>query len=297
VADGRRLLAALGARARATLDLVKFAHTVFALPFALLAAFLAAGGVPRPRTLALLLLAMVAARTGAMAMNRLADRRYDADNPRTRGRALATGALGAGYVAGLCVASFAVLVLAAWALNPLALKLSPVAVAVLCLYSYTKRFTWLSHLALGLALAGAPLGAWIAVTGAVAWTPVVLGLAVGLWVAGFDVIYACQDVEFDRRAGLHSIPARFGVARALRVSTALHAAMVAVLLTVPLLSSAGAFFTAGVLVVGALLLYEHRLVGPRSLERVDEAFFTANGLVSVVLFLFGALDVVLFGGA
>jgi 4-hydroxybenzoate polyprenyltransferase len=283
-------------RLRDTLELVKFAHTVFALPFALLSAFLAAGGLPRTRTLLLILLAMVAARTGAMAVNRLADRRIDARNPRTRGRALVTGSLSGGFVAALAVLSFGLLVVAAWALNPLALYLSPLAIAILVGYSYSKRFTWLCHAFLGLALAGAPLGAWIAVTGRLSWAPVVLGAAVLLWVAGFDIIYACQDYDFDRATGVQSLPARFGIERALKVSTALHAAMIVCLLGLPLFAPAGAFYVAGVLVAGALLLYEHRLVSARNLSRLDEAFFAANGLLSVALFLFGALDLVVFGG-
>lgn len=281
-------------RLRATFELVKLAHTVFALPFAFLSAFLAAHGMPPVSALLLILLAMVGARTGAMATNRLADRRFDADNPRTRNRALVTGELGTGYVVAVAVLSFALVVAAAWALNRLALLLSPVAVAVLVFYSFTKRFTWASHLFLGLALAGAPLGAWIAVTGEVAWTPAVLGLAVAFWVAGFDVLYACQDVDFDRRAGLHSIPQRFGVERALKLSTAFHMAMMVCLAAVVALAPVGPLFLSGVLVTAALLAYEHRLVKPGNLSKLDEAFFTVNGLVSVVLFVCGALDLALY---
>ena len=282
------------ARLRLTFELVKFSHTVFALPFAFLSAFIAARGVPSLRTTLLILVALVAARTGAMAMNRLADRRFDALNPRTRNRPLVTGALGTGYVTALCAASFAVLVAAAWALNPLALALSPLAIAILAGYSFTKRFTWASHLVLGVALAGAPLGAWVAVAGKLDWAPVLLGTAVVLWVAGFDILYACQDIEFDRRSGLHSIPARFGIERALAVSTALHAVMAALLLLLPLLAPLGPFYIAGTLIVSFLLLYEHRLVNPKSLARLDQAFFTVNGAVSIVLFVFGALDLLLF---
>jgi len=285
----------LDARLRATLELVKLAHTVFALPFALLAAFVAASGPPPLRTTLLILAAMVAARTGAMASNRLADVRFDTDNPRTARRALVTGELSRSYVLSLAVLSYLALVLCAWLLNPLAFALSPLAVALLTLYSFTKRFTWMSHAALGLALAGAPLGAWIAVTGGVAPAPFILGAAVLLWVTGFDIIYACQDIEFDRRHRLHSIPVRFGLARALRISTALHGAMILLLLALPWMSPLGPVFFAGTLVTGGLLAYEHRLVTVRSLDRVNEAFFTVNGVVSVVLLVVGVADLTLFG--
>jgi len=285
----------LDARLRATLELVKLAHTVFALPFALLAAFVAASGPPPLRTTLLILAAMVAARTGAMASNRLADVRFDTDNPRTARRALVTGELSRSYVLSLAVLSYLALVLCAWLLNPLAFALSPLAVALLTLYSFTKRFTWMSHAALGLALAGAPLGAWIAVTGGVAPAPFILGAAVLLWVTGFDIIYACQDIEFDRRHRLHSIPVRFGLARALRISTALHGAMILLLLALPWMSPLGPVFFAGTLVIGGLLAYEHRLVTVRSLDRVNEAFFTVNGVVSVVLLVVGVADLTLFG--
>src|SRR6476659_3851519 len=209
---------------RVMLEMIKIEHTVFALPFALLGAMLAAGGWPSWRTIFWVVVAMVGARSFAMAFNRLADRRIDAANPRTASRAIPAGLVSPAAVAVFTVVSAAVLVLAGWQLNPLALALSPVALAILALYSYTKRFTWASHLVLGLALAGAPLGAWIAVRGDVAPAPFVLAAAVLLWVGGFDILYALQDLDFDRRAGLHSIPVRFGVRGALWLSGALHAA-------------------------------------------------------------------------
>ncbi len=208
---------------RTTLEMIKFSHTLFALPFALYAAFLAAGGWPAPATLGKILLAMVGARSAAMAHNRLADRRIDAANPRTASRALPSGALSVGFVQVFLAASVALFVAAAASLNRLTFLLSPVALALLFLYSYTKRFTALSHFVLGLCLALAPVGAWIAVRGSVEWLPILLGLAVLFWTAGFDVIYSLQDEEFDRSAGLRSIPARLGARRALVVSALLHA--------------------------------------------------------------------------
>ena len=281
-------------RVRAAFEFVKFAHTIFALPFAFLSAFIAASGVPPPRTMGLILLAMVGARTGAMAVNRLVDFRFDAQNPRTAKRPLVTGEVSRPFAILIAIAGFAALVSAAAMLNPLALALSPVAIAILALYSLTKRFTWASHLFLGLALAGAPLGAWIAVTGSLAWSPVVLGAAVFCWVAGFDIIYACQDVDFDRRVGLHSIPERFGLPRAMGIAKALHATTAALLLALPLITPLGFLYFAGALLVAGLLFYEHRLVGPTNLHRLNEAFFTVNGAVSIVLFVFGAIDLALF---
>ncbi len=220
-------------QAKVILEMIKIEHTVFALPFALLGAMLAAGGWPSWRTIFWIVVAMVGARSFAMAFNRLADRRIDAANPRTASRAIPAGLVSPAAVAVFTAVSAGVLVLAAWQLNPLALALSPVALAILALYSYTKRFTWASHLVLGLALGGAPLGAWIAVRGDVAPTPFLLAAAVLLWVGGFDILYALQDLDFDRRSGLYSIPARFGVRRALWLSAALHGAVLVLLALLP----------------------------------------------------------------
>jgi 4-hydroxybenzoate polyprenyltransferase len=271
--------------------MIKFSHTLFALPFALLSAFLAAGGWPRASTLLKILLAMVGARSAAMAHNRLADRRLDAENPRTATRALPAGTLSVRYVWGFLLASVALFVAAAASLNRLTLLLSPVALALLFTYAYTKRFTALSHVVLGLCLALAPVGAWIAVTGSLAWLPVLLGLAVLFWTAGFDVIYALQDEDFDRRAGLRSIPARLGARRALLVSALFHAIMVALLLVVWRMSGGGWIFLAGIAATLCALLYQHAIVKPGDLSRVDAAFFTANGFVSVVLAVCGIADV------
>jgi len=277
----------------ATLEMVKFSHTVFALPFAFLSAVLAAGGWPDPATGGKILLAMVAARSAAMAHNRLADRAIDAANPRTASRALPSGALSVGFARAFLVASVALFVLAAAALNRATLLLCPVALALLFLYAYTKRFTALSHLVLGLCLALAPAGAWIAVRGSLELLPVLLGLAVLFWTAGFDVIYALQDEAFDRGAGLRSIPARLGSGRALLVSAAFHVAMLALLVLVWRLVGSGVLFGAGIVLTAAALVYQHAIVRPGDLSRVNAAFFQANGFVSIVLGGFGIADVVL----
>jgi 4-hydroxybenzoate polyprenyltransferase len=273
--------------------MIKFSHTLFALPFALLAAVLAARGVPSWETIAKILLAMVGARSAAMAHNRLADKDLDAANPRTASRALPAGRLSPGFVRLFLAASVAVFLAAAASLNRLTLALSPVALALLFLYSYTKRFTWASHFVLGLCLAIAPVGAWIAVTGAFALPPVLLGLAVLLWTAGFDVIYSLQDEEHDRRAGLFSIPARWGAAAALRISSVLHLGMLLLLVAVWRGTGSGPIFAAGIGLTAAALVYQHAIVRPGDLSRVDAAFFTANGFVSVALAAFGIADVLL----
>jgi 4-hydroxybenzoate polyprenyltransferase len=271
--------------------MIKFSHTLFALPFALLSAVLAAGGWPRGATILKILLAMVGARSAAMAHNRLADRRLDAENPRTASRALPSGALSPAFVRVFLAASIAVFFGAAASLNRLTLLLSPIALATLLLYAYTKRFTALSHLVLGLCLGIAPVGAWIAVRGELALLPVLLGLAVLFWTAGFDVIYSLQDEAHDRRVGLQSIPARFGARRALWISSLFHAVMAGLLLAVWRLSGGGWLFLAGVGAMVAALVYQHAIVRPGDLSRVDAAFFTANGFVSVTLAACGIADV------
>jgi 4-hydroxybenzoate polyprenyltransferase len=283
--------AGVGRSVRTTLEMIKFSHTLFALPFALLSAVLAAGGWPSGATLVKILLAMVGARSAAMAHNRLADRRLDAENPRTASRALPSGALSPAFVRIFLAASIAVFFAAAASLNRLTLLLSPVALGVLLLYAYTKRFTVLSHLFLGLCLGIAPVGAWIAVRGEIALLPVLLGLAVLFWTAGFDIIYSLQDEAHDRLAGLHSIPARFGARRALWISALLHALMAGLLLAVWRLSGGGWLFLAGVGATVAALVYQHAIVRPGDLSRVDAAFFTANGFVSVTLAACGIADV------
>ena len=271
--------------------MIKFSHTLFALPFALLAAVLAAGGWPRGSTLLKILLAMVGARIAAMAHNRLADRRFDAENPRTAARALPSGVLSPAFVRIFLAASIAVFLAAAASLNRLTLLLSPVALGLLLLYAYTKRFTALSHLVLGLCLGIAPVGAWIAVRGEFALLPVLLGLAVLFWTAGFDVIYSLQDEAHDRRVGLRSIPARVGARRALWISGLFHAVMAILLVAVWSLAGGGWLFFAGIVATLGALVYQHAIVRPGDLSRVDAAFFTANGFVSVVLAACGIADV------
>jgi 4-hydroxybenzoate polyprenyltransferase len=274
------------------MEMIKFSHTIFALPFALLAAVLAAGGWPAPGTLARIVLAMIGARSAAMAHNRLADREIDAANPRTASRALPAGRISVGYVRAFLVASVALFLGAAASLNRLTLLLAPVALALLLLYAYAKRHTALSHLLLGLCLAMAPVGAWIAVRGDFGTIPLLLGLAVLLWTAGFDVIYALQDEEHDRRAGLHSIPARFGAGPALAISALFHAGMLGLLVVVWRLTGGGTLFGIGIAATAAALVYQHLVVRPGDLTRVNAAFFTANGFVSVALAAFGIADVI-----
>ena len=275
------------------LSLVTFSHTIFALPFALLSAVLAAGGVPKAGKVLWILVAMVGARSAAMAFNRIADRALDAVNPRTQARDIPAGRVSVRAAAAFCALSAALFVAAAWFLNPLCFALSPVALAIVLGYSFTKRLSALSHLVLGLSLAIAPVGAWIAVTGRFAATPVVLGFAVLFWVAGFDVIYSLQDEAFDRAHGLFSLPARLGARRALDLSTIFHAVSLALLYGVFVLSGGGPLFGAGVVLAGIFLVRQHALVSPKDLSRVNGAFFTANGWLSVAVFLCGALDVLL----
>jgi 4-hydroxybenzoate polyprenyltransferase len=277
---------------RGFLRLVAIEHSVFALPFAYVAALTAMRADVRWRDLALVTVAMVAARTFAMAANRVIDRELDARNPRTATRELVTGALPLRTaVAGAAVA-LAVFLAAAVALDPLCLALAPVALVPLTLYPYAKRVTWLCHYVLGLAQAIAPVGAWVAVTGTFdgAAPAVWLGLAVGTWIGGFDLIYACQDIASDRREGVHSLPARFGARAALATSAATHVVTVALLLVFGLAADLGALWWAGVALTTAALGYEHAIVGPDDLSRVNRAFFTVNGWVGVGLFAFAVAD-------
>jgi 4-hydroxybenzoate polyprenyltransferase len=283
--------------------LVRFSHTVFALPFAL--ASLALAGTRYRVTVnafAWILLAMVAARTAAMGFNRIADRKFDTLNPRTRSWELPTGKVSVAEAAILTAASSIVFIYAAYRLNPLCFYLSPVALAVVFFYSLTKRFTWASHLFLGLALSLAPLGAWLAVSGlpttvADLQIPVFLALAVLFWLAGFDIIYAIQDYTFDRAQGLYSIPARFGIARSLTLSSAFHLTTVVLLLLAGLSAGLGIVYWLGIVGVSAILIWEHRLVTPGDLSRIDKAFFDVNAYVSLGYFLATLVDVLIAGGA
>ena len=280
-------------KVRLTLEMIKFEHSVFALPFALTGAMLAVRGWPTWRELLWLIVAMVGARSAAMAFNRIADLKYDELNPRTQARALPKGELSVRFTAAFIAVSCGLLVLAAWELNPLAFKLSPVAIAIVLGYSYTKRFTLLSHIILGFCLGMSPIAAWIALRGDLGVAVLLLGAAVTLWVAGFDIIYACQDVEFDRAQGLHSLPRRYGIAAALYASAALHAAMLALLVVVVWTENLGWIAMGGLVVVAVLLAYEHAIVKPSDLSRVNAAFFTVNGYISLLFFVTWAADVLI----
>lgn len=274
-----------------TLEMIKIEHTLFALPFAFLGAVLAARGVPTLPQILWITVAMVGARSTAMAFNRIADKEYDARNPRTKMRAIPAGALSVAFVLAFTIVGAFVFVFAAAMLNRLTLMLSPVALASIVLYSYSKRWTLLSHLVLGWCLAIAPTGAWIAVRGSIdSPAPLLLSLVVMLWTAGFDVLYACQDYDFDRHEGLYSIPARFGIASSLWISRLLHAGAFAALVALYLITNLGLLAFVGVVATGVLLVYQHTLVRADDLSRLNAAFFTTNAFVSIIL-------LVTFGGA
>lgn len=276
---------------RTTLEMIKIEHTLFALPFAFLGAVLAANGLPTLKQVLWITLAMVGARSTAMAFNRIADRRYDALNPRTASRALPAGLLSVSFVWAFTAVSAILFFIAAAMLNRLTLILAPVALASVLLYSFSKRWTLLSHLLLGWCLSIAPTGAWIAIRGTLdSPVPLLLSLVVVLWTAGFDVLYACQDYDFDLKAGLHSIPRRFGIAGALWIARFFHIGAFAALIALYLAAHLGVFALVGVITTAVLLVYQHRLVRADDLTKLNAAFFTTNALVSVILF-------VTFGGA
>lgn len=281
---------------RALLEMIKFSHTVFAFPFALMGVVLASlvsGNAPTFMQIVWICLAMVGARSAAMGLNRIIDARIDAENPRTASRHIPAGIISR-YEAWIFVAgSILVLLLSAWMLNPLCLALSPIALFFLVLYSFCKRFTALAHVVLGICLAAAPVGAWIALRGDIGWPAIVLGAAVLFWVAGFDIFYALQDMEFDQEKGLHSIPSRFGAKRSLILVRLFHITMVVLLLSLLLMPGLGVIYFIGVVAVTALLVYEHRLVQPDDLSRLDAAFFNMNGYISVLIFSFTLVDALL----
>jgi 4-hydroxybenzoate polyprenyltransferase len=278
---------------RVTLEMIKWEHSIFALPFALAGAMLAARGFPSLHQLAWIVVAMVAARSAAMAFNRWADAAIDAQNPRTRARALPAGQLTPAFVLAFVVVSSAIFIFAASELNRLALWLSPVALAVLLLYSYSKRVTRWSHLVLGLALGIAPAAAWIAVRGSLDPRILLLTAAVTFWVGGFDVLYACQDYDFDRQSGLYSIPRWSGIPAALWIARAFHLVMIGLLIGLLVVFGMGKLAASGVAVVILLLLYEHSLVRPNDLSKLNAAFFTMNGVISVLFFVSVAADLLL----
>ncbi len=278
------------------MEMIKFSHTIFALPFALSGALLAIRGLPSGRQLLFIVLAMVGARTAAMAMNRLIDAEIDARNPRTAGRAIPAGLLSKGAVLFAILLSVALLLWSAAMLNPLCLKLSPIALFFLVLYSYCKRFTALAHLVLGICLAAAPIGAWAALTGTIPLPAIVLGLLVLFWVSGFDILYALQDLEYDRSAGLHSIPVALGVSGSLRLSRLFHLITIGLLVWLALLLGLGVWFWLGSGLMTAMLLYEHWLLRDGDLTKLDAAFFTMNGYISLTFLAATAADVFWGGG-
>jgi len=272
------------------LEAIKIEHAAFTLPFAYLAMLLAAEGLPTWWQFIWVTVAMTAGRTAAMSLNRIIDRHLDSRNPRTAVRALPQGILTPQFMWGASIVMLGLMVFAAAMLNPLCVLLSPVAIFWLVFYSYTKRFTWLSHFALGVSGSMAPMGGWIAVTGEFAWSTVLLGAAVVTWMAGFDMIYACQDYEIDLKEGLFSIPARFGIPRALIFSALSHAATALCLVAVGVLLNLGLFYWLGIAAVAGLLIWEHLLVSPSNLSRINTAFFHVNSSLSAVFFVFVALE-------
>jgi 4-hydroxybenzoate polyprenyltransferase len=267
---------------------------LFALPFAFMGALLGAvatqGAFPSWAQIGWVLMAMFGARSAAMGLNRLIDRVSDGKNPRTSGRAIPAGLLRITEVLVFIIVSFALLFWAAYELNPLAMKLLPIAVFMLVIYSYTKRFTWLCHVVLGFTIALAPLGGWVAITGEFSWSAIILFVTIAFWVAGFDVIYACQDIDFDRKEGLHSIPSRFGVSRSLWIAKSFHILTAIGFITLLLVSHLGWWYIGGILIALIILFYEHYIVTPKDLSRLQTAFFTMNGALSIVVFCFTFID-------
>jgi 4-hydroxybenzoate polyprenyltransferase len=286
-------LVAIFRNLRVTLEMIKWEHSIFVLPFALCGAMLAANGMPNAHVLVWIVIAMVSARSAAMAFNRLADASIDAANPRTQTRALPTGTLTPGFVITFVLVSCALFVFAASQLNRLSFILSPLALAIVLLYSYTKRFTRWSHLVLGFAMGIAPSAAWIAVRGSLDSRILLLTAAVTFWGAGFDVLYACQDFEFDRQTGLHSIPRYFGISQSLWISRLFHSIMILLLISLVAVFGLGKLAMAGVVVVALLLAYEQSLVSARDLSKLNAAFFTMNGVISVLFFVSVAGDLLL----
>lgn len=273
------------------LEDIKIQHTVFALPFALMSAFMASKGIPPADKLLWILIAMVGARSAAMSFNRIADVDYDKKNPRTKERALPKGEIKKSQYLIFLTASACLFLFSCLMLNRLALILSPIALFIIFFYSYTKRFTVFSHFFLGLALSLAPIGAWVAVREEISLVSIVLGLAVIFWLAGFDIIYACQDVEFDKKYGLFSFPARLGTAKALRLSAIFHSIMTILLFSLIFIGNVGLFYLIGVILIAGLLLYEHSLVKPDDLSKVNAAFFNVNGIISIGLMIMTVIDI------
>ncbi len=275
------------------LRMIKFSHSIFALPFAFTSALIAASGIPSLRQIFWISVAMVGARSGAMGMNRIIDRQIDTDNPRTAGREIPRGVVKVSEASAFVLLSFFLMIGAAYMLNPLCLMLSPIAIGVLFLYSFTKRVTWMAHLVLGIAISAGPLGAWIAITGSFDRTILPLVLAVIFWLAGFDILYALQDIEFDKHYGLFSIPQRFGIRRSLYIARALHMIAFGLLVLNGVLFGLGKIYGTGMLIVAGLFLYEHALIKEHDLTRLDMAFFNMNGYISMTIFIATLADFVI----
>lgn len=269
---------------------IRFSHTVFALPFAFMSAFIASEGLPSINKIVWILLAMAGARSAAMACNRIADAKYDALNPRTKNRALPSKKISRQSYLFFLLSSAALFVFSAYQLNHLAFLLSPVALGIIFFYSWTKRFTVYSHFFLGLALSLAPVGAWVAIREEITITPIILGAAVIFWLAGFDIIYACQDIDYDKQAGLLSIPEKFGVEKALKLSSLFHLIMVFFLMLLLITKQLGWVYLSGIIIVSVLLIYEHSIVRPNDLSKVNVAFFNINGQVSILLMILTIID-------
>lgn len=274
-------------------ELVMFSHTLFSLPFAAISMMWAAKGLPSVRVILWIIVAFVGARTGANALNRLIDKDIDAKNPRTAGRHLPKGIVKNYEVIMLSIISFTLMAIAAFELNPLCVKLLPLAIIIFIFYSYTKRFTYLCHIILGIACGGAPVGAWIAVTGKIGWPSIVLGAVVMFWVAGFDIIYGSQDYDFDKKEGLFSIPVRFGIKHALEISSLFHIIAILLLIYLYFIMNMGFLYLVGVAIDAILLYIEHKIVSPNNLSNVKIASYNINEVVSVILFLFTAADIFL----
>ncbi|HKZ56567.1 MAG TPA: UbiA-like polyprenyltransferase [Thermodesulfovibrionales bacterium] len=272
------------------LRMIKFPHSIFALPFAFTGAIIAAEGIPSIREIVWITVAMVGARSGAMGLNRVIDRKIDRENPRTKNRELPKGEIRLSEAILFTGVSIAIFIFAAYMLNPLCLKLSPIALVVLFIYSYTKRFTWTTHFVLGLALSAAPLGAWIAVRGTFDTEIIPMGIAVIFWLAGFDTLYALQDIEFDKSHGLYSIPKRFGIKNALLLARLFHLITFIMLITTGVLFKVGIFYWLGMMIVAGLFIYEHSLVKQSDLNKLDIAFFNMNGYISITVFIFTLMD-------
>jgi 4-hydroxybenzoate polyprenyltransferase len=272
------------------LRMIKFPHSIFALPFAFTGAVIAAGGAPSLKKIIWITVAMVGARSGAMGLNRIIDRKVDQENPRTKNRELPRGMINLSEAVLFTAVSLAIFILAAYMLNPLCLKLSPVALAVLFIYSYTKRFTWITHFVLGLTLSAAPVGAWIAVRGTFDAEIIPMAIAVIFWLAGFDTLYALQDIEFDKSHGLYSIPQRFGIKNALLLARLFHLITFIMLITTGVIFKMGIFYWLGMMIVAVLFIYEHSFIKESDLSRLDMAFFNMNGYISITVFVFTSVD-------